>query len=170
MRDEERALVAPYLLLSRIDSSAGSHDLRAILNAVRYIVKGGNQWRLMPHDLPLWPVAYQQMRCWTLAGCFERIVEEVQSLLRQFGGRKRQPTAVCIDSRATCKFLCLGIVCLCPFLDHSCVEHLHKMNAKSALGIRSEISYCPDPGSHLRKPFSQGFLNVRVFGKSVSVS
>ena len=32
-------------------------------------------------------------------GCFERIVEDVQSLLRQFGGRKGQPTAVCIDSR-----------------------------------------------------------------------
>jgi hypothetical protein len=26
-------------------------------------------------------------------------VEDVQSLLRQFGGRKGQPTAVCIDSR-----------------------------------------------------------------------
>jgi len=33
------------------------------------------------------------------AGCFERIVEDVQSLLRQFGGRKGQPTAVCLDSR-----------------------------------------------------------------------
>jgi hypothetical protein len=33
------------------------------------------------------------------SGCFEKIVEDVQSLLRQFGGRKGQPTAVCIDSR-----------------------------------------------------------------------
>jgi hypothetical protein len=71
---------------------------------------------------------------------------------------------------ATCKFLCLGIVCPCPFLDHSCVEHLHKMNAKSGISIRSEISYCPDPGFHLQNPFSQGFLHVRVFGKNVSVS
>ena len=97
--DEGWAFVLPYLLLSWIDSVARGHDLRAIFNAVRYSVKGGNQWRMMPHDLPPWPAACQQMRRWMLAGCFERIVEDVQSLLRQFGGRKRQPTAVCIDSR-----------------------------------------------------------------------
>ena len=89
----------PYLLLSKVDSASREHDLRAIFNAVRYVVKGGNQWRLMPNDLPPWPAAYQQMRRWMRAGCFERIVEDVQSLLRQFGGRKGQPTAVSIDSR-----------------------------------------------------------------------
>jgi len=97
--DEEWAFVLPYLLLSKVDSASREHDLRAIFNAVRYVVKGGNQWRLMPNDLPPWPAAYQQMRRWMRAGCFERIVEDVQSLLRQFGGRKGQPTAVCIDSR-----------------------------------------------------------------------
>ena len=89
----------PYLLLSREDNASRQHDLRAIFNAVRYIVKGGNQWRLMPHDLPPWPAAYQQMQRWMRAGCFERIVEDVQSLLRQFAGRKGQPTAAVIDSR-----------------------------------------------------------------------
>ena len=37
----------PYLLLSKVDSASREHDLRAIFNAVRYVVKGGNQWRLM---------------------------------------------------------------------------------------------------------------------------
>jgi transposase len=97
--DEEWSFVLPYLLLSRADNASREHDLRAIFNAVRYVVKGGNQWRLMPNDLPPWPAAYQQMQRWMRAGCFERIVEDVQSLLRQFGGRKGQPTAVCLDSR-----------------------------------------------------------------------
>jgi transposase len=97
--DEEWLFVLPYLLLSREDNGSRQHDLRAIFNAVRYVVKGGNQWRLMPNDLPPWPAAYQQMQRWMRAGCFERIVEDVQSLLRQFGGRKGQPTAVCLDSR-----------------------------------------------------------------------
>jgi len=39
------------------------------------------------------------MRRWPRAGCFERIVEDVQSLLRLFGGRKGHSTAVCLDSR-----------------------------------------------------------------------
>jgi transposase len=57
--DEEWAFVLPYLLLSREDNASRQHDLRAIYNAVRYIVKGGNQWRLMPHDLPPWPAINQ---------------------------------------------------------------------------------------------------------------
>src|SRR5260370_38563000 len=53
----------------------------------------------MPHDLPPWPAAYQQMQVWMRGGCFERIVEDVPSLLRQFAGRKGQPTAAVIDNR-----------------------------------------------------------------------
>jgi transposase len=97
--DEEWAFVLPYLLLSRVDNASREHDLRAIFNAVRYVVKGGNQWRLMPNDLPPVAVGLPADAALDAGGCFERIVEDVQSLLRQFGGRKGQPTAVCIDSR-----------------------------------------------------------------------
>jgi transposase len=97
--DEEWEFVLPYLLLSREDNRSRQHGLRALFNGVRYIVKTGNQWRLMPHDLPPWQAVYQQMRRWMAAGCFELLVQDVQSLLREFGGRKGQPTAVCLDSR-----------------------------------------------------------------------
>lgn len=97
--DEEWAFVLPYLLLSREDNRSRSYALRDVFNAVRYVVKGGNQWRLMPNDLPPWRVAYQQMQRWMKAGAFELLVADVQSLLREWGGRKGQPTAVCIDSR-----------------------------------------------------------------------
>ncbi len=39
------------------------------------------------------------MQRWLHAGVFEVLVADVQSLLREFGGRKGQPTAVCLDSR-----------------------------------------------------------------------
>ena len=89
----------PYLLLSREDSRSRQHSLRELFNGVRYIVKTGNQWRHMPHDLPPWAAVYQQMQRWLHAGVFEVLVADVQSLLREFGGRKGQPTAVCLDSR-----------------------------------------------------------------------
>ena len=97
--DDEWEFVLPDLLLSREDNRSRQHDVRELFNAVRYIVKTGNRWRFMPHDLPPWPAAYQQMQRWLRAGCFEKIVEDAQSLLRHFGGRKGQPTAVAIDSR-----------------------------------------------------------------------
>ena len=97
--DEEWAFVLPYLLLSREDSRSRKHSLRELFNGVRYIVRTGNQWRFMPNDLPPWPAVYQQMRRWMDAGVFEVLVTDVQELLRYFGGRKGQPTAVCLDSR-----------------------------------------------------------------------
>jgi transposase len=97
--DEEWAFVLPYLLLSREDNRGRKHSLRELFNGVRYIVRTGNQWRYMPNDLPPWPAVYQQMRRWMEAGVFEILVADVQELLRHFGGRKGQPTAVCIDSR-----------------------------------------------------------------------
>ena len=97
--DEEWAFVLPYLLLSREDSAHREHDLRAVFNGVRYIARTGNQWRFMPHDYPPWPAIFQQMQRWMRAGCFERLVEDTRTLLREFAGRKGQPTAACIDSR-----------------------------------------------------------------------
>ena len=97
--EEEWGFVLPYLLLSREDNRSRQHSLRALFDRVRYIVKTGNQWRLMPHDLPPWQAVYQQMRRWMRAGSFVLLVADVQSLLREFAGRKGQPTAVCLDSR-----------------------------------------------------------------------
>ncbi len=39
------------------------------------------------------------MQRWLKAGCFEMLVEDVRLLLREWAGRKGQPTAVAIDSR-----------------------------------------------------------------------
>jgi hypothetical protein len=33
-----------------------------VFKGLRHIVKTDNQWRMRLHDLPPWPVAYQQMR------------------------------------------------------------------------------------------------------------
>ena len=78
---------------SREDSAHREHDLRAVFNGVCYIARTGNQWRFMPHDYPPWPAIFQQMQRWMRAGCFERLVEDTRILLREFAGRKGQPTA-----------------------------------------------------------------------------
>src|ERR1700676_2348671 len=97
--DEEWAFVAPYLALCREDAAQRSHRLRAVFNALRWVVKTGAHWRMIPNDLPPWPVVYQQTRRWIRAGCFEIMVEDLGSLLREFSERKPQPTAMVVDSR-----------------------------------------------------------------------
>src|SRR6202049_2301681 len=98
--DEEWAFVAPYLTLCREDAPQREHALRAVFNGLRYIVRTGNQWRFMPGDLPPWTAVYQQTQRWMRAGVFEILVEDVRSLLREFAGRKPQPTAMIVESRA----------------------------------------------------------------------
>jgi transposase len=93
------SFVVPYLLLSREDSGHREHDLRAVFNGMRYVARTGCPWRWMPNDLPPWAAVYQQMRRWLEAGCFEALVADVQSFLRELGGRKGQPSTILIDSR-----------------------------------------------------------------------
>jgi len=97
--DEEWAFVAPYLALCREDAPQRDYELRDVFNALRYIAKTGSQWRFLPNDLPPWAAVYQQMRRWIDARCFEIIVEDLRILLREFAGRKGQPTAMILDSR-----------------------------------------------------------------------
>lgn len=97
--DEEWSFVAPYLALCREDAQQREYCLRAVFNALRYVAKTGCHWRMLPNDLPPWSVVYQQMRRWIDARCFETMVEDLRILLREYAGRKGQPTAVVIDSR-----------------------------------------------------------------------
>jgi transposase len=97
--DEEWALVAPYLCLLRENCPQRRHALRDVFNGLRYIVKSGAPWRLMPNDLPPWELVYQQSRRWLEAGCFEALAEDLRCVLRLAAGRKEQPSAAIIDSR-----------------------------------------------------------------------
>lgn len=97
--DDEWAFVAPYLTLCKEEAEQREYPLRVVFNAVRYVVRTGIPWRMMPNDLPPWNVAYQQMRRWMDAGCFQMMVEDLRMLSRELAGRAAQPTAVIIDSR-----------------------------------------------------------------------
>jgi transposase len=97
--DEEWAFVAPYLTLLSEDATQRKYPLREVFNGVRYIVKSGAHWRLMPHDLPPWALVYQQMRRWMAAGCFEAIVHDLRILLRRAAERQDPPSAAILDAR-----------------------------------------------------------------------
>ena len=97
--DDEWALVAPYLALLPEGAGQRRHDLREVFNGLRYVVKGGVTWRLVPNDLPPWEIIYQQTQRWLRAGVFEAMTHDLRLLLRTFAGRDGQPTAAILDSR-----------------------------------------------------------------------
>ncbi len=97
--DDEWEFVAPYLTLMTPEALQRKYDLRTVFNAVRWIVRAGAPWRLLPHDFPAWPIVYQQARRWLDAGCFEALVQDLRQLARVLQGREAQPTAAILDGR-----------------------------------------------------------------------
>jgi len=97
--DDEWALVAPYLTLMTPDAPQRTHDLREVFNALRWLVRTGSHWRMMPHDLPPWPAVYQQMRRWLDAGVFDDLVADLRVVLRVAAGRTPEPSAAIFDAR-----------------------------------------------------------------------
>src|SRR6266853_647500 len=97
--DEEWAFVAPYLALLPEDAGQRRYALREVFNALRWIVRAGAPWRSLPHELPPWPVVYQQTRRWIAAGCFEALVHDLRLLVRAASGRRPQPSVAIVDRR-----------------------------------------------------------------------
>ncbi len=97
--DEEWAFVVPYLTLLPLDAQQRKHDLREVFNALRWLVRAGAPWRLLPNDLPPWYTVYQQTQRWLEAGCFEAIVHDLRAMLRLAQGREPQPSAAIFDSQ-----------------------------------------------------------------------
>ena len=90
--DEEWSFVAPYLSLMDVHAPQRQHNLREVFNALRWIVRAGAPWRMMPNDFPPWEAVYQQTRRWLKSGCFEAMVSDLRSIIRVAQGRQGQPS------------------------------------------------------------------------------
>jgi transposase len=99
VNDDEWAFVAPYLTLMTQEAPQREHELREVFNGLRWIVRTGAPWRMMPHDLPPWAAVYQQTQRWLKAGVFEAIVADLRGVLRLAEGRNEQPSATLLESR-----------------------------------------------------------------------
>jgi transposase len=97
--DEEWAFCVPYLTLMKEDAPQRKHSLRELFNGLRWFIRAGCPWRMMPNDLPPWTAVQQQTQRWLRAGCFETMAEDLRLLLRLSAGRTEAPSAAILDSR-----------------------------------------------------------------------
>ena len=58
LRDAEWAILEPLVPAVKPGGRPARHSRREIVNAILYVVRGGKQWRAMPHDLPPWQTAF----------------------------------------------------------------------------------------------------------------
>src|SRR4029434_2350562 len=82
------------------DAPQRDYPLRAVFNALRWLVRSGSAWRLLPNDLPPWWVVQQQTQRWIRAGCFETMAADLRRLLRWAADPSHlTPTTAIVDSR-----------------------------------------------------------------------
>ncbi len=95
----EPALPAPAWRLGK-GGRPGGYCRRDIVDAIRYLVKEGVQWRAVPCDLPHWRTVYGYADGWQKTGATEGMHDELRRQCRIAVGRKPEPTAAVIDSQS----------------------------------------------------------------------
>src|SRR5215475_13252566 len=74
--------------------------MRAVLNAIFYVTKGGIQWRMLPVNFPKWQSVYHSLRTWQRQGVWVSIRDTLRARVREKEERHQHPTAGCLESQS----------------------------------------------------------------------
>lgn len=100
--DAEWALLEPFFIDSTAPRKRGrietSESARRCFNAVRYLLKTGCQWRMLPKEYPARTTVHDAFTRWTKSGLWERINSELREQRRI--GVKKTPCPVPPSSTA----------------------------------------------------------------------
>lgn len=98
--DEQWALIEPLLPKPKRGGRPATVSRREIVNAIFYLNRGGQPWRLLPHDFPPWSTVYHYFRLWRLDGTWERLHNALREYVRVAAGREPTPSAGSLDSQS----------------------------------------------------------------------
>jgi transposase len=76
------------------------HELRSVVDALLYVLRGGISWRALPHDFPPWESVYDHFRRWKQDGTLERIHDALREQVRTRAGKDASPSAAVLDSQS----------------------------------------------------------------------
>ena len=100
MTDAEWPLIQPFVASSEGPGAPRTVDTRAVIDAIRYRLRTGCQWRQLPADFPKWPTVYYYFKKWSADGTWERINAALRAQVRAEAGRDPEPSAALIDSQS----------------------------------------------------------------------
>lgn len=98
--DAEWALLQSLLPPEKPGGRPRRVDLREVLNAIFYVLRGGISWRMLPTDFPPWKTVYHYFRLWRRDGTWERMNETLRHHVRRQASRDPEPSAGIMDSQS----------------------------------------------------------------------
>jgi putative transposase len=75
-------------------------DVRAVVNAIFYLLRTGCQWRLLPHQFPPSGTVYHYLRSWEHSGIWVQLHRAVYEQARIAAGRAASPSVVIMDGQS----------------------------------------------------------------------
>ncbi len=100
LTDAEFTLVAPRLPPASRLGRPRTTDLRAVLDAIFYLLRTGCQWAMLPKGFPPKSTVFGYFRRWWRDGTLLALYYGLLFLARQAAGRDPQPTAGIVDSQS----------------------------------------------------------------------
>jgi putative transposase len=100
LSDAAWALVAPLLPPARPGGRPRTTDLRAVVDAILYLLRTGCQWRLLPRDFPPWSTVHHYFRTWRNTGVWVRLHRALYARARAAAGRAPCPSLVIMDGQS----------------------------------------------------------------------
>ena len=95
--DAEWAIISPMIPPPRRGGRHRETDMREVMNAVRYVLRTGCQWRQLPKDFPPRSTVYNYFWEWTRYGVLDRIHHMLLVKVREMEGReaaRRPPSSI----------------------------------------------------------------------------
>jgi putative transposase len=100
LTDEEWEWIKEVIPAAKSGGRPRTLCMRAVLNAIFYVTKGGIQWRMLPTNFPKWQSVYHYLRAWKRQGVWVRIHDTLRAFVREKEERHKHPTAGCLDSQS----------------------------------------------------------------------
>ena len=100
MTTEEWSVIAPLLPPPAKRGRPRKTNLREVVNAIRYLVRTGCGWEMLPSDFPPWQTVYWWFRRFVRRLLFNTIHDIALMADRERAGREASPSAGIIDSQS----------------------------------------------------------------------
>ena len=100
LTDAAWAIVEPQLPAALPGGRPRTTDVRAVVNAIFYLLRSGCQWRLLPREYPPRSTVYHYFRAWRSRGVWTELQWELHRRSRLAAGRAACPTVAIMDGQS----------------------------------------------------------------------
>jgi putative transposase len=101
LSDQQWKLIQDFIPEARTGGRPRKTNVRAVLNAIFYLIRTGCAWRYLPREFPPWPTVYDYYAAWKKDGVLKRMHDFLLCEVREKDERTKAPSVVMIDSQST---------------------------------------------------------------------